>query len=99
MTKEGHVDAIRTYIEAHLTFEFAFNAVAVFIGVLILDLIYGEYTKASADRRIWSASINAALLVLPAGFVAISYIADPALLLFSFCGAFVGTWISIRYGK
>lgn len=71
----------------------------VFVAMTALDFVYAEYTKAAADRRIWSASIYAAVLIALTSFVTSSYVNDAWLVAPAVLGAFFGTWLSIRFGK
>lgn len=71
----------------------------VFAAMTALDFAYGEYTKAAADRRILSASVWAVILYGFGAVVAINVIADNWNVIPAMCGAFAGTWLSIRFGK
>lgn len=73
--------------------------ILVFLGMTALDICYTQYVKDTADRKAFSASNWAAVLILVSGFVTTSYVADPWLLIPAAFGAFAGTWISIKYLK
>lgn len=71
----------------------------VFVAMTALDFVYAEWGKAVAERRSLWASGNAAVLILLSGFVTRSYVEDWTLLSAAACGAWLGTWLSIRFGK
>ena len=71
----------------------------VFFGMMVVDICYTEYVKATADRQDLRASSWAAGIILSTGFVTTSYVANPWLLIPAVLGAFFGTWISINFLK
>lgn len=75
------------------------SVVAVFVGVVVLNYMYAEYTKAAADRNAMKSSFMAMFLIVVTGLVTSCYVVNPWLLLPASAGAFVGTFCSIRWGK
>lgn len=72
---------------------------AVFVGVIVLDYVYAEYTKAAADRNAIVSSNMAMFLIVITGFVTSCYVINQWLLIPAAAGAWVGTYLSIKYGK
>lgn len=72
---------------------------AVFVGVIVLDYVYAEYTKAAADRNAIVSSNMAMALIVITGFVTSCYVVNQWLLIPAAAGAWVGTYLSIKYGK
>lgn len=72
---------------------------AVFLGMVVVDYFYAEYTKAAASRQIQKASIMATALIFVTGFVTSSYVSNQWLIIPASFGAYVGTYLSLRFGK
>lgn len=71
----------------------------VCVAMAVLDYCYGEYTKACADRQANRASWWAVALYLVGVFVVVNVIADNWLAIPAAVGSWIGTQLSIRYGK
>lgn len=71
----------------------------VFIAMAGVDFLYAEYTKAAADRRTYWASGMAALMIAFNAYVVTMYVGNWLMLIPTAAGAFVGTFISIRFLK
>lgn len=68
-------------------------------AMAVLDFCYGEYTKACADRAANRASWWAVALYLVGVFVVVNVVADYWLALPAAVGSWIGTQLSIRFGK
>ena len=69
-----------------------------FFGMVLLDWTWAQYTKAIADKRLWKGSVYAVGTVIGGAFLVIGYTQDYWLLVPVGAGAFVGTFLSIKYG-
>ena len=75
------------------------SSIIVFAAMAVLDFVFAEYTKATADRKSLAASKWAALIiplnvVVVSGYVTVWWMLVPAA-----AGAWLGTLLSIKYGK
>jgi hypothetical protein len=71
----------------------------VFFGMMLVDFAYAEYTKAAADRKYFWSSNWAAILVVFNQLVIASCVNDIWLIIPVFAGAWLGTYISIKWMK
>ena len=71
----------------------------VFLGMTVVDIAYAEYTKKVGDRKTKTASTWAAALVVFNGLVVASFVGDKWLLIPVAAGAWVGTYISLKWIK
>lgn len=71
----------------------------VFFLVAAIDLVWVKYIQACAERKtLWAASLST--VVWGAGaLVVLGYTQDHTLLLPGLLGAFVGTFLGIKYDK
>jgi hypothetical protein len=69
------------------------------VAMAVLDFCYGEYTKSCADRAANRASCWAVALYLVGVFVVVNVVADYWLAIPAAVGSWIGTQLSIRYGK
>lgn len=75
------------------------RALYVFLAVALMDYCWARYIRATAERRPLHAGGYAAGLLLVSALVVVSYVEDHALILPAVAGAFVGTYLSVRYGE
>ena len=74
------------------------EAIIAFTAMIALDYVWGAYTKypsgkeSGAGRRILASAI-----ILTNAIVTIAYVDDPRLIPVVMLGAFVGTWLVVRY--
>jgi hypothetical protein len=66
--------------------------IAVFVGLVVLDIIWVGYTKSLQKHTPVKSGLWAAIMITVSGFVTISYVGDHSLLIPAAAGAFVGTW-------
>ena len=78
---------------------FAFKAVGIFTLVTLLDFLWAQYIKHTANADALKSSLYATLISLMGSAVTISYIDDRRMIVPAALGAFAGTYLSARYGK
>jgi hypothetical protein len=74
-------------------------AVAVFIAITVLDIVWALYIQAVADKHAIKAGILSMVLIAIGGFSTIAYVHNIWLILPELLGAFCGTYLTIRFGK
>jgi hypothetical protein len=74
-------------------------SIIVFVAMAVLDFVFAEYTKATADRKILTAS-NWAAMIIPLNVVVVSgYVTVWWMLFPAAASPWLGTLLSIKYGK
>ena len=71
----------------------------VFICVSITDMCWAIYIIKTAQKKAFLASAWGSGITLLSAFTVISYTHDHRLIIASVLGAFVGTYVTIKYGK
>lgn len=71
----------------------------VFGAMAVLDFVWAEYNKACARGRLLYAPAMSSVIILLSGFTIRSFVEDASFLLTCALGAFVGTFLSMRYGS
>ena len=71
----------------------------VFGAMTVLDFVWAEYNKACARGRLLYAPATSSVIILLSGFTIRSFVEDASFLLTCALGAFVGTFLSMRYGS
>jgi hypothetical protein len=71
----------------------ALHAAFAFGGMVGLDFVCARYTRATADRRPFVASVWASAMAVFSGTVVLSYAGDPWMLVPACVGAFLGTYL------
>jgi presenilin-like A22 family membrane protease len=69
----------------------------MFCAMVVVDFIYAHYTKAASAHRALSAANWAASMPYVNGLVVLLYVNDPWLLIPCSAGAWMGTWLSMRW--
>lgn len=64
---------------------------------IIIDIAYALYTKAVAQNKIIAASTWASILPVLTAFLVVQYIGNMYLVIPMMLGAFVGTYIALRW--
>lgn len=72
---------------------------AVFAALALLDFVWARYTLAITDKRAVPAGIYAVGILALGGFSVISYTTDHWLLIPACSGAFVGTFLAVKFGN
>lgn len=79
--------------------EMIWQAIAVFLAYVVLDVIWAKYTIALAARdKLW-APIWSMLIPALAGYATIQFVEEPWLLIPVALGSFVGTRLALEDGK
>ena len=73
--------------------------VIIFFGVLMADILYVGYLQAVQSQKILLASCWASLITATSGLIIINYTPSLFSILSAVGGAFVGTYISMKYFK
>lgn len=68
-----------------------------FFSMVILDIVWAYYTSAVAAKRPALAGTFASAIMLFTAAVTVSYVQDPRLLPVVMAGAFVGTYLAVRF--
>jgi len=63
----------------------------------LADTLYTMWARKSAQSRPLSAAIWASLIIPTYGYVVIMYNSDPKYLLSAMIGAFIGTYLTIKF--
>lgn len=79
--------------------ELVTHAVGVFSALAALDFVWAKYTYAMTARHPTLAGVYASVIILFSGYAAIGYTQNPWMLLPAMAGAFVGTWLAVRFKK
>jgi hypothetical protein len=69
----------------------------VFLSLVALDFVWAKYTQAITDKKPINAGLYAILILALGGFSIISYTTDHMLLIPACAGAFVGTYLAVRF--
>ena len=73
------------------------KALEAFGAILLLDFCWVKYVRNVANKTPFKAASWAALLYGLSAFLYISIVHDPSLLVPALFGAFIGTYLSVRY--
>jgi hypothetical protein len=76
--------------------EFLIKFIGVFVLTVIVDYAWSAYVQSVQVKSKLVASLWATTLMVLSGFVTVSFVKDPLLLIPAGLGAFVGTWISFK---
>ena len=71
----------------------------VFFIYIIIDIAYDLYTKSVAQDKILSASMWAAIIPVLTAYLVLQYIDNASLFIPMMLGAFVGTYIALKWFK
>lgn len=71
--------------------------ILVFVIYIIIDIAYALYTKAVAQDKIIAASMWASILPVLTAFLVVQYIGNMYLVVPMMLGAFVGTYIALKW--
>ena len=73
------------------------QAILVFIAVIALDLCWAGYIARVGDGKAHKAGLWSSCTILLGAYAAISYVHTPVLVASAACGAYVGTFIGVRF--
>lgn len=71
----------------------------VFIATIAADWIWAAYIIHTSKKHAMTASILSVLIVCISSFVTLVYIQDHRAIIAMAAGAFIGTYLSIRFSK
>ena len=74
------------------------KALEVFAATAVVDVVWARYVRHIADSRAVPAALYATAIALIGGFVTLTYVGDPVMLLPMSLGACFGTWLAVRFG-
>lgn len=74
-------------------------ALWVAVAMAVVDWAWAQYSMALADRRAFAGSVWAVLILVPSAWTIMSYVHDPRMLIPAAIGAFVGTYISVKFKR
>lgn len=72
--------------------------IIVFLLVTVVDFFWAMYIKHTANSNALLASIYGAAISLISGLITLSYVADHMMIIPACLGAFVGTYLCVKYG-
>ena len=68
----------------------------VFLGLVVIDILYAIYTKQIQKDNPLRSSVSATAIYLINAAIVIGFVQDPWLLIPAALGAFVGTYIGVK---
>ena len=68
-----------------------------FCAMVILDIVWAYYTSSVAAKKPALAGLFASTIMFCTAAVTVSYVQDPRLLPVVMAGAFVGTYLAVRF--
>lgn len=71
--------------------------VIIFLGVMVTDIFYVGYLKTVQANKVFRASCWASTITALGGLIIINYTPNIMSILSAMAGAFVGTYISLKY--
>jgi len=76
-----------------------FDIALAFFGLFVLDLIWAVYTKHIIGKSPWLASFWSSIIILLNGTITVAYVGRPWLLIPAALGAFIGTFVAVKWIK
>lgn len=71
----------------------------VFFALCAVDMCWTFYIAKVSERRALAAANWSSLIMVCGAFATVSYVEDKRLLIAAVSGAWVGTYLTIRWGK
>lgn len=78
------------------TFNWA-TAATVFVVYVLFDILYALYVLCVSRRQAWRASMISSVLYSLGAYGVMSYLENPWYILPLAAGAFIGTYVAVRY--
>lgn len=69
----------------------------VFLLTALVDLFWAKYIRHVAAKRATLAAFHSTYIILIGGVCTLLYVMDPHTILAAGAGAFVGTWVSVKF--
>jgi hypothetical protein len=76
---------------------FIFKSILVFLAVVLGDILWVLYIRRSGEGRALSAAVFGTLIWIFGAFVVINYMEDKRLIIFAVLGAFIGTYLAVKF--
>jgi len=73
--------------------------IQIFLGLVIVDVLYAIYTKQVQKDNAFYSSISASAIYIINALIVIGFVNDIWLLIPAALGAFVGTYIGVKINK
>lgn len=73
------------------------KAVSVFVTAFILDIAWALYIRRTASGKAMASAFFASLLMVLGAYNTMSYVNEPWLIAPIVAGAFIGTYLVVRY--
>lgn len=73
------------------------TAVTVFVVYVFFDILYALYVLCVSRKQAVSASLISSVLYSLGAYGVMSYLHNPWYLIPLACGAFIGTYVAVRY--
>ena len=73
------------------------TTIYAFVAMVVLDYVWGAYTKYLVEKKAALAGLFASAIMLVNAIVTIAYVTDWRLVPVVMLGAFVGTFLVVRY--
>lgn len=73
-----------------------FEAVVAFFAMAVLDIVFALYTRRVVDGAAGKAALWATCIMLLNATVILSYVKNPAMIIYAALGAFAGTYLVVR---
>lgn len=77
----------------------SWELVLVFLATVVVDWIWAAYIIQTSKKNAFNASILSTLIVCVSSFITLSFIHDRRAIIAMALGAFVGTYLSIKFSK
>ncbi len=74
-------------------------AICVFVLTALMDALHAIYTRSVAQHRALSAATFGSAIYLISAFAVLQYTQNPWYLGFVVSGSWVGTFLSVKFGK
>ena len=75
------------------------NAILVFFAVAIVDSFWTRYFQSTTEKHAVKAGVYSALIILFSAFTTRSYVQDGWMAIPAALGAYVGTWLTVKFHK
>jgi hypothetical protein len=76
---------------------FIVKSILVFLAVVLGDILWVLYIRRSGEGRALSAAVFGTLIWIFGAFVVINYMEDKRLIIFAVLGAFIGTYLAVKF--
>jgi len=74
-----------------------YTAVIVFVIYILFDILYALYVMCVSQQRALRASVISSILYSIGAYGVMNYLENPLYIIPLACGAFIGTFIAVKY--